>query len=44
MNYDEEIKNEFINNEINKQIKDYSKNRILGNYLLQWNLFVVLGE
>ena len=27
MNYYNEIKNELINNEINKKIKDYSKNR-----------------
>ena len=27
MNYYDEIKNELINNEINKSIKDYSNNR-----------------
>ena len=27
MNYYNEIKNELINNEINKKVKDYSKNR-----------------
>ncbi len=27
MNYYNEIKNELINNEINRQVKDYSKNR-----------------
>ena len=27
MNYYNEIKNELINNEINKRVKDYSKNR-----------------
>ncbi|MCI5966779.1 MAG: hypothetical protein MRZ42_00110 [Tenericutes bacterium] len=27
MNYYDEIKNELLNNEINKKIKDYSKNR-----------------
>ncbi len=32
MNYYKEIKNELINNEITKRVKDYSKNRL--NYLL----------
>lgn len=27
MNYYNEIKNELINNEVNRKIKDYSKNR-----------------
>lgn len=27
MNYYDEIKNELINNEINKEVKDYSKNK-----------------
>lgn len=32
MNYYKEIKNELINNEVMKRVKDYSKNRL--NYLL----------
>ncbi len=27
--YYEEIKNELINNEINKKVKDYSKNKVI---------------
>lgn len=27
MNYYKKIKNELINNEVNKKVKDYSKNR-----------------
>ena len=27
MNYNEEIKEQIVNNEINKRVKDYSKNR-----------------
>ena len=42
MNYYNEIKNELINNEINKKIKDYSKNR----YELQkyYNVGKLLSE
>ena len=28
MNYYNEIKNELVNNEINKRVKDYSKNKV----------------
>ena len=42
MNYYSEIKNELINNEINKKIKEYSKNR----YELQkyYNVGKLLSE
>ena len=32
MNYYEKIKNELINNEVTKKVKDYSKNK--SNYIL----------
>ena len=42
MNYYNEIKNELINNEITKRVKDYSKNKSdlntyynVGNYLVK---------
>ena len=47
MNYYKEIKNKLINNEIYKQVKDYSKNKNdLNTYyevgrLLYWNMFKI---
>ena len=42
MNYYKEIKNELINNEITKKIKDYSKNR--SDLTTYYNVGKLLGE